>query len=78
MSFEDFPKPHLSQAKPTSTQLILKLTLMSHDIAIYETAFPSPLPATWFWLPYPTSSVWSPNLIFFLLVFLFLTYLVLT
>ena len=76
MSFEDFPKPHLSQAKPTSTQLILKLTLMSHDIAIYETAFPSPLPATWFWLPYILCL--ESNLIFFLLVFLFLTYLVLT
>ena len=44
---------HISfQAKPRPTQLILKLTLMSHDIAIYETAFPSLLPATWFWLPH--------------------------
>ena len=40
------------QAKPESAQLILKLTLMFHDIAIYETAFPSPIPATWFWLSY--------------------------
>lgn len=52
MSFEDFQDHIPFQAKPQSTQLILKLTLMSHDIAIYETAFPSPLPATWFWLPY--------------------------